>query len=75
MTTTQGERITELLVTIQNAFLDTPGLEVTLEEAGLLFGTDRTTCRAILKALVDARVLTRTPKGGYARLFPMLHAA
>lgn len=73
--TTTGARITELLVTIQNAFLDTPGLELTLEEARMLFGTDRATCRAILKTLVDASVLTRTPQGGYARLFPMLNAA
>lgn len=73
--TTQGERITDLLVTIQNAFLDTPGLELTLEEARMIFGADRTTCRAILHALVDASVLTRTPNGAYARLFPMRYAA
>jgi hypothetical protein len=73
--TITGERITGLLLTIQNAFLDTPGLQLTLEEARLLFGVDRATCRAILKALEDASVLTRTPAGAYTRLFPMLNAA
>lgn len=73
--TTTGARITELLVTIQNAFLDTPGLKLTLEEARMLFGIERTTCRAILKALEDASVLARTSTGAYVRLYPMQNAA
>jgi hypothetical protein len=73
--TARGAHITETLVTIQNAFLDTPGLAVTLEEARMLFGVDRTTCAAILRTLVDAGVLTRSNAGAYVRLFPLLHAA
>lgn len=73
--TATATRITDLLVTIQNAFLDTPGLTITLDEAQMLFGLDRKTCGAILRALVDADVLTRTRSGAYARHFPLLNAA
>ena len=67
--------IADLLLRIQGAFLDTPGLTITLQEARLLFGLDEATCAAILKALVDSNVLTRTRRGAYVRLIPMPNAA
>jgi hypothetical protein len=56
-------------MTMQNDFLKTPGLTLTIWQAEKRFGADRPTCDAILGALVDARVLART-KSGYTRFFP-----
>jgi hypothetical protein len=67
--------IADLLLRIQGAFLDTPGLSITLQEARLLFGLDEVTCAAILRTLVDSNVLTRTRAGAYVRLIPMTDAA
>lgn len=68
-----SNRICRLLMQIQNAFLSTPGLTLSPPDAVRRFGADRLTCDAILSALVDARVLRRTPAGAYARAFPQLH--
>ena len=68
-------RLADLLLRIQGAFLDTPGLTITLQEARLLFGIDEVTCAAILKVLVDSNVLTRTRRGAYVRLIPFQNAA
>jgi len=73
--TATPNRIATLLLLIQNAFLDTPGLRITLPEARLLFGVDDLTCRAILGTLVDAHVLAKTREGAYVRQFPMTNAA
>lgn len=72
---TTRERITGTLLDIQNAFLDTPGLALTLKEARLLFGVDEMTCAAVLKTLVEAGVLSRTHGGSYVRRFPLETAA
>jgi hypothetical protein len=74
MTATR-QRITEILLRIQDAFLDTPGLMLTLQEAKLLFGVDEATCAAILETLTDSRVLGLTRNGAYVRQFPMTNAA
>lgn len=74
MTATR-ERITEILLRIQGAFLDTPGLALTRKDARLLFGVDDVTCTAILNTLVESHVLERTPDGKYVRYFPMRTAA
>jgi hypothetical protein len=67
--------ITEALLRIQDAFLDTPGLMLTLQDAKLLFGVDEPTCAAILQTLTDSKVLALTRSGAYVRQFPMTHAA
>ena len=66
-----------LVLRIENDFLATPGLALTLREAQQRFRTDPTTLNAVLGALVDAHVLARTPRGAYARHFPRFaeHAA
>lgn len=62
--------IGSLVLRIENGFLDTPGLALTLPTAQQQFGVDPTTCKAVLDALVDARVLAQTRAGAYVRHFP-----
>ena len=70
------DRIGELVVRMQGAFLDAPTLALRLPDAEGRFGVDRGTCEAVLGALVDAQVLARTLDGAYVRFFPQLaHAA
>ncbi len=59
-----------LIIAIQNDFLETPRLALTLSGASERFGVERTACEALLGALVDARVLTKAPGGAYVRYFP-----
>ena len=65
-----NRRIAAQVMTIQNDFLDFPGLRLTVSQAQKRFGTDEMTCEAVLGALVDAHVLARTPDGSYVRFFP-----
>lgn len=69
--------IGSLVLRIENGFLDTPDLALTLPQAQRHFGVDRTTCEAVLDALVDSRVLALTREGSYVRHLPRLsqHAA
>ena len=55
---------------MQNDFLETPALHLTLPQAVRRFGVDKTTYEAVLDALVDAKVLTKGPGGVYTRFFP-----
>jgi len=71
--TSTGSRICTLLTEIQDAFLRTPDLTLSPTDAVRRFGTDRTTCEAVLDALVDARVLTQANDGAYESAFPQLH--
>ena len=59
-----------LVVRIQNEFLGRPTLRLTLPDAVQRFDIDKTTGLAVLDALVDARVLTKTRAGAYCRFFP-----
>jgi hypothetical protein len=65
-------RIGALVMRMQGRYLETPGLTLTLGNARRRFGVDEATCEAVLAALVDAGVLTRTREGAYARRFPRL---
>jgi hypothetical protein len=65
-------RIATLVMKIQNEFLDKAGLTLTLSQAQNRFGADEITCEAVLGALVDAKVLAKTPDGAYIRFFPRL---
>lgn len=63
-------RIGTLVTTIQEAFLETPGLALTLPEAITRFATDKVTGETLLNVLVDAGVLIKEPGGAYVRYFP-----
>jgi len=63
-------QIEALVMRVQNDFLATPALKLLLGNASQRFGLDIESCRAILDALVEARVLTMTAEGAYARLVP-----
>jgi hypothetical protein len=66
-----------LVLRVQNDFLDTPGLALTLPKAQRHFGLDRPTCEAVLGMLADAGVLATTRGSAFVRRFPRLarHAA
>jgi hypothetical protein len=68
--TADCRRIQALVMTIQNDYLDNPALRLTLARAQARFGVDALTGEAVLGALVDARVLARTPDGAYVRFLP-----
>jgi hypothetical protein len=53
---------------VRAEYLEMPGLRLTVEQAQRLCGVDRTVCRAVLDALVDAGFLCVKPDGTYARL-------
>ena len=60
---------------IEGAFLESPGLRLTVTEAERRFAADEITCQAVLDALVDSAVLFRTRDRLYGRLFPHVVAA
>ena len=60
----------DLVVRMQQAFLDAPAFRLTLPQARRRFATSATTCEALLNVLVEAGVLSRTSQGEYVRLFP-----
>lgn len=65
-------QVEDLLMEIQDAFLDAPELELTLSDAQRRFGLDGQTCRELLGTLVETGVLMRTDDGRYVRFFPRL---
>lgn len=68
-------RIEDLVMRIEGAFLETPGLKITIPDAQRRFGVDEITCEAVLEALVDEAVLVKTRDRVYGRLFPHVVAA
>ena len=73
--TQNRRRIEDVLMRIEGAFLDSPGLRLTVAEAQRRFGIDEITCEAVLDALVDSAVLFKTSDRVYGRLFPHAFAA
>jgi len=65
-----SRRIGNLVVMIQDRFLETPGLTLTPRQVQQQFGVDEITCYSILNMLVEGCVLTVTAEGRYARLSP-----
>ena len=57
----------ELLRRIRAEYLEMPGLRLTAPQAQRLFGLEAETCDAVLATLLDARFLTRTHAGLFAR--------
>jgi hypothetical protein len=58
---------TALLTRIRGEYLEMPGLRLTLEQAQRLWGVERTLCKMMLDALVEAKFLCARPDGVYAR--------
>lgn len=73
MTLSRGQ-IGALVMRMQNDFLARPALTLPLPQAARRFGVDINTCKVILDVLLDARVLTKTTDGAYARFFPRREA-
>jgi hypothetical protein len=63
-------RLQSLVMKMQQAFLDTTALTLTLSQAERRFAVDAVTCEAVLGALVSSGVLTITATGQYVRFFP-----
>jgi len=70
MIAVRRRRIQDLVVRIQQAFLDAPALRLTLPQVCRQFSTSGAMCAAVLNVLVEAGVLSRTPQGQYVRLIP-----
>jgi DNA-binding IclR family transcriptional regulator len=64
-----------LVLRMQESFLATPDMTLSLPEAERRFGFDKATCEAILTALVESGVLMKLGSGRYARLLPRSSAA
>ena len=69
MTVSCGQ-LGDLVMRMQDDFLEIPGLTLTLHDAERRFGVDEVTCDAVLSALADANVLTRNGDGAYGRQVP-----
>jgi hypothetical protein len=67
------EQIGKLVLDVQDAFFDEPGLALTPRQAQQRFDADEATCREVLAVLADARVLTQRRDDSYALL--LAHAA
>jgi len=59
-----------LILRVQDAFIETPGLALTPPAARRRFGLDAVTCDAALAALADANVVARTSAGADVRQQP-----
>ena len=69
MAPTRSE-IEMLVVRIQEEFLNAPAVRLTLEQIARRLDASAGLCKAVLRVLVDARVLAETPGGVYQRFFP-----
>ena len=67
--TSLRNRIENLVMQVQSAFLENPMLSLTLPAARRRFDVDEVTGAGVLGVLVDARVLTKS-EGIYRRNFP-----
>lgn len=61
------ESLRELLLRIEGEYREMPGLNLTVFQAGRLWGLNSTTCAFALTALVERRVLRQTASGTYLR--------
>jgi hypothetical protein len=68
-------RIENLVMRIEDVFLEDAELRLTANEVQRRCGVDETTCEAILETLVDATVLFKTGDCVYGRLIPHVNAA
>lgn len=71
MAPTRSE-IEALVVRIQEEFLQAPAVRLTLNQIARRLNASAGLCKAVLRVLVDARVLAETPGGVYQRFFPQV---
>jgi len=69
MTPTRSE-IEALVMKIQEEFLRSPAVRLTLAQIARRLNASASLCKAVVRVLVDARVLAETPGGVYAQFFP-----
>jgi hypothetical protein len=69
MTPTRFE-IEALVMRIQDEFLRSSAVRMTLEQIARRLDASVGLCKAVLRVLVDSRVLAETPGGVYERFFP-----
>ena len=62
--------IESLVVRIQQVFLSGRAIRLTLNQIARRVDASISLCKAVLRILVDARVLAETPGGVYERFFP-----
>jgi hypothetical protein len=62
--------IEALVVRIQEEFLHSHAVRLTLDQIARRVDASLVLCKAILRVLVDARVLAETPGGVYQRFVP-----
>ena len=53
---------------IRAEYVEMPGMRLTAEQVQRLCGVERSVCRAVMEALVEAGFLTMRADGTYARL-------
>ena len=61
------QRPDDILRRVRGEYNEMPGLCLTPAQAQRLWGLDRTSCDALLGALVDAKFLLKTHEGGFVR--------
>jgi hypothetical protein len=59
--------VRELSRRIRAEYLEMPGLSLTERQARRIWNLDEVRCDAVLRALIDAQFLRRTPDGAYIR--------
>jgi len=69
--TPNRSQIEALVMQIQEEFLRRPAVRLTLNEIARRMDASLVLCKAVLRVLVDARVLAETPGGVYERFFPL----
>ena len=68
-------QIEALVISIQQEFLQAPAVRLTLTQIAQRVDASLVACKAVLRVLVDARVLTQTPAGEFQRFFPHVRAS
>jgi hypothetical protein len=67
-----SRRLGDLVIRLQDCFLDNPDLALSAWQAERVCGADELTCRAVLNLLVDGGVIARTRDGLYTRKAPSM---
>ena len=62
--------IEALVISIQQEFLQSPAVRLSLNQIAQRVDASLVMCKAVLRVLVDARVLTQAPGGEFQRFFP-----
>ena len=65
--------VAEAVARLKTVFVEIPGTQLSLADASRLSGLERTTCRVVLEALEDARLITRSRNGLFIGCSPDSH--